>query len=758
MKKIGLALIASLLIVPSCVKELETIDNTGEPAGETTVITAGFEGAKTALQSDSKKIYWTSGDAICVNGVTSETLSLAEPAATATFTFASALTDEKKAVYPASIWTSDGTVTLPALQDAGDNVTFASGALPLVAYAASGNTLSFKSMLAIIKLQLKKGATDDNIAYVEFSGRNGEQVSGAFSVNYSTGALTGTSVADADKKVQVTVGKALSSTPTVIYIAVPAGTYSNGFKIKVVDVNDVTMTKYVGAITLNRGSLYPTPVDTFDADNTIKAFVKSYVNILKIWERTTGTIDLLKGEDYAGGSYNVTDAHYVPSTTTITVGEKTYNTADMLETAMRSYLLVRGYNGLDTESKGAGSIAALAGGAVGMSETTVPPTHDYYWGSMPYNETAGNGGYFRTTGGVSHIVTTDVLDNWAMRALNFQHGQSISNMCTYPGGGITTYTGSFCSMRALLTYASFFKYMLDNGYDKGTQVLSDAIIHTDLFTTMPDPEDNHNGIWLWSTHMTTVDLDDLASKGIKNIILNEAAFTSHGRERTMSFMDAAHARGMRVHIWLQCFYDGSWIRPVDNENVCYKQDLFDEIIERAVNYVGYGADGIHLDYVRFPGDASSYNPSPSVTATGAITEFCRQMNVAVKAKNSSTILSAALMPEKYSEAYYGQDPSQMGAYIDIFMPMIYYRCDGYRTSGGESWATDIANHFAIRGAPAKVWAGFTTYYDTDGEKTVPMSASQIRYDAELFAGTSAEGVVLFRYNIGDLPDLTDLWD
>ena len=757
MKKIGLALIASLLIVPSCVKELKTIDNTGEPAGETTVITAGFEGAKTALQSDSKKIFWTSGDAISVNGVSSEALSLAEPAATATFTFASALTDEKKAVYPASIWTSDGTVTLPDVQDAGTNVTFASGALPLVAYASSGNTLSFKSMLAIIKIQLKKGATDDNISYVEFSGRNNEQVSGVFSVNYSTGALTPTSAADADKMVQVTVGKALSGEPTSIYIAVPAGTYSNGLKIKVVDVNGVTMTKYIGAITLNRGSLYPTPVDTFDADNTIKAFVKSYVNILKIWERTTGTIDLLKGENYAGGSYNVTDAHYVPSTTTITVGEKTYNTADMLETALRSYLLVRGYNGLDVKHYGAGSIAALDGGAVGMSET-VPDTHGFIWGDNPYNETSGNGGYFRTTSGVSHIVKTDVLDNWAQRALNypFTHSNKISNMCTYPGGGITTYTGSFCSMRALLTYASFFKYMLDNGYDKGTQVLSDAIIRTDLFTTMPDPEDNHNGIWLWSTHMTTVDLDELATKGIKNIILNEAAFTSHGRERTMAFMDAAHARGMKVHIWIQCFYDGSWISPVDDENVCYKQDLFDDIIDRAVRYVGYGADGIHLDYVRFPGTASSHNPSPSVTATGAITEFCRQMNVAVKAKNPAVILSAALMPEKYSEAYYGQDPSEMGAYVDILMPMIYYRCGSYR-SMGEAGAISVANHFATLGAPAKVWAGFTTYSEVDDVVT-PLGASDIRYDAELFAGTSAEGVVLFRYNIGELPDLTDLWD
>ena len=759
MKKIGLALIASLLIVPSCVKELETIDNTGEPAGETTVITAGFEGAKTALQSDSKKIYWTSGDAICVNGVTSETLSLAEPAATATFTFASALTDEKKAVYPASVWTSDGTVTLPALQDAGDNVTFASGALPLVAYAASGNTLSFKSMLAIIKLQLKEGATSDDIAYVEFSGRNGEQVSGAFSVNYSTGALTGTSAADADKKVQVTVGKALSSSPTVVYIAVPAGTYSNGFQIKVVDMNDVTMTKYVGAITLNGGSLYPTPVDTFDADNTIKAFVKSYVNILKVWERTIGTIDLMKGEDYGSGSYNALGAHYVPSTTTITVGGKTYNTADMLETALRCYLLVRGYNGLDTEKYGKGSIAALAGGAVGMSETTVPDTHDYYFGTAPYSETPGNGGFLHTSGGDYHSVKVDILDNWAMRSLNFQHGRAITNICSYSGGQLSGYSGSFCPMRALITYAYFFKYMLDNGLDKGTDVSASTAIRTELFQPVSAPfaDPDHNGIWLWSSHMTSIDLNELASKNIKNIFLNEAAFTSYESVTYKSFIEWAHSLGIKVHAWLQCFYSGgAWVSPVDDENVCYKQDLFNEIIGRATTYIGYGVDGIHLDYVRFPGTASSHNPSAEITAVGAVTEFCRQLNVAVKAAKSSAVISAAMMPEAYSENYYGQNPAQMGAYVDVFIPMVYFRTDGYKNTS--TWAINTANHFATRGAPAKVWAGITTYSEPDNHTTTPMTASEIRTDCEIFPGTQSEGVVLFRYGLGEVPDLNGLWN
>ena len=212
---------------------------------------------------------------------------------------------------------------------------------------------------------------------------------------------------------------------------------------------------------------------------TIKDFAKEYVKILDIWQNTTG--EIVMHPDVPDET--VANAHYVPSTTTITVGAKTYNTADMFETALRSYLLIRGYNGLETEKYGKNSIPALEGGAVSMSETEIPETHGYYWGSAPYNETKGNGGHLvmGTADENEHCkVKTDILDNWAMRSLNFQKGQSITNLCGYSGGQLDGYYGCFCSQRALLTYAFFFKYMLDNNLDKGTQVADDQIIRSEL--------------------------------------------------------------------------------------------------------------------------------------------------------------------------------------------------------------------------------------------------------------------------------------
>ncbi len=212
---------------------------------------------------------------------------------------------------------------------------------------------------------------------------------------------------------------------------------------------------------------------------TIKEFAQEYVKILDIWQKTTG--EVVMHPDVP--EETVANAHYVPETTTITVGGKTYNTADMFETALRSYLLIRGYDGLETEKYGKNSIPALEGGALAMSTTPVPDTHGYTWGSSPYNETKGNGGHLvmgNDENGEHCKVKVDILDNWAMRSLNFQHGQDITNLCGYAGGQLPGYYGCFCSKRALLTYAFFFKYMLDNNLDKGTQVSDDTIIRSEL--------------------------------------------------------------------------------------------------------------------------------------------------------------------------------------------------------------------------------------------------------------------------------------
>lgn len=269
---------------------------------------------------------------------------------------------------------------------------------------------------------------------------------------------------------------------------------------------------------------------------------------------------------------------------------------------------------------------------------------------------------------------------------------------------------------------------------------------------------NTNAIWLWSKYMNEVDLQELSDKDIGNIILHEVAFTSHGVDSTVAFVQRAQEIGLKVHIWFQCFYnDGKWVSPVDDENCCFRQDYYDSLITRAKYYVDLGVDGIHLDYIRFGGTAKKHNLTDEVNSVGAVTEFCRQINAAIKPEHPQIVLSAALMPEIESQDWYGQDPAQMGRYLDVLMPMIYRYTPNYKALG-EDWPVESASYFAREGYPAQVWAGTTTYDGGDEGIVKDLPAEQIFKDCRDYRNTGAAGVVLFRYGLGELPDLHGIFD
>ncbi len=271
-----------------------------------------------------------------------------------------------------------------------------------------------------------------------------------------------------------------------------------------------------------------------------------------------------------------------------------------------------------------------------------------------------------------------------------------------------------------------------------------------------------NAIWLWSTHTNQwLENDGALMKNMKalgydHILLNYAAFAQNSMKVTKQFLELAAETGMMLHVWMQCFYQGGrWISPVDDANNCYKQDLFDRIVADAKTYVEeYGAQGIHLDYIRFGGTAYKHNPSPEVTAVGAVVECCRQVREGVDACTDGVILSAAMMAEDNASYYYGQDAAKMGRHIDIFMPMIYrYHAGGVKY--GDEWCKRMSRLFTTV-TDSQVWAGITTY-EYVGENVSGLSAEAIRADANVFLDTDCTGLVLFRYGLGTFPDVTTLW-
>ena len=267
-------------------------------------------------------------------------------------------------------------------------------------------------------------------------------------------------------------------------------------------------------------------------------------------------------------------------------------------------------------------------------------------------------------------------------------------------------------------------------------------------------------VWVWSSHTAEL-MDNDAAKlrnikklGYDHILLNFAAFQEYNLLKTLPFLEKCDELGINVHAWMQCFYkNGSWISPVDDENKCYKEDVFADIRDHARFYIeNFGVKGLHLDYIRFGGTASKHNPSADVTAVGAVNRCCRELREISDSYDEGLIMSAALMPEPNTEYAYGQSPSQMGKYIHILMPMLYR----YTYKWSDSGCKSTTNWFCNNSGGADVWAGITTYTGNDSGGVKGMDAEAMRKDIDIFLDTKAKGIVLFRYGLGTFPDVNDL--
>ena len=261
-------LLAAMGLLASCEKEMQEPVETAEIPSVKTVLSVGINPeTKTYLgeaEEGVRKVYWSNGDKIAVNGTASDALDgLADNTASTTFEFKGVLSTPYNVLYPASIYTDATHVTLPAIQTYKAD-GFADGMFPMAGYSADGNDIAVSHLCSLIKVSVKRATSDadeDNIVAVRFKGRNSEKVSGSFEINYATPALTAASGEGADLEVRVVKNQASStSTALIYYIAVPARTYSNGFDIIVQDANGHIMTKSkTSSLTAVAGKEYNMP-------------------------------------------------------------------------------------------------------------------------------------------------------------------------------------------------------------------------------------------------------------------------------------------------------------------------------------------------------------------------------------------------------------------------------------------------------------------------------------------------------------------
>ncbi len=256
------------------------------------------------------------------------------------------------------------------------------------------------------------------------------------------------------------------------------------------------------------------------------------------------------------------------------------------------------------------------------------------------------------------------------------------------------------------------------------------------------------GYWVYGEDIKSVNLNSLASQGTTDLFLNYAAISKHGQSTVESWISSANKLGMKVHIWMQTFYEGgSWTNPVKSGSP--NTAFFTKKISEAQTYAKIkGVSGIHFDYLRYPGTA--YKTSGG---TAAISEFVKQACDSIHKINANLIVSCALMPETTSNAYYyGQDYSVISQHMDVVIPMIYKGNYGKAST----WITTTAKWFVDNSKGAQVWAGIQGY--KSDSSVVKLSAADVKTDAQAALNGNAPGVIIFRWGVTNFVDFNSLSD
>lgn len=231
-----------------------------------TVLTVELPGTtKTVLgeaQDGVRPVLWCKGDKISVNGVVSDPLDVEGDVLKADFVLSGQVSAPYEIIYPAGMVKDAETVTLPAGQKyaAGDNIV--SGSMPMAGYSATESVM-MKQVCGILGIRLKMGTEANLIRYIEVTALGGEPVCGDFTVDYQNCTLS--SEAKDANVIRMEVQKALSTeSASAFNVILPAGVYSQGFSVKVVDENGQAMIRNIGGRReLGAGKLMLMPELTF---------------------------------------------------------------------------------------------------------------------------------------------------------------------------------------------------------------------------------------------------------------------------------------------------------------------------------------------------------------------------------------------------------------------------------------------------------------------------------------------------------------
>ena len=297
MKKIFRSVAAlAVVMFAGCTTDL-TNEVVTPVTSESTTLTIGFDQTKVYLgdlTDGVRKVYWSEGDQVVVNGITSAAAVINEEnKGVAEFTFESALSFPYSTLYPAEAYVDAQTIHLAANQGRGlENV--ASNALPMAGYAtAEGEGMVLHHLTGAVKLQIKvaeaEGADLHSIRRVELWGNNNEQMTGDFTIDYASATLAPADP-NGDGVIRVEINKDNTEDGVLtVFAVVPAQEYANGISVRIIDKAGHYMDVKSSAMTIAKGEIKAMPAVEFVPTGTIidteisiasaatwNAFVKAY--------------------------------------------------------------------------------------------------------------------------------------------------------------------------------------------------------------------------------------------------------------------------------------------------------------------------------------------------------------------------------------------------------------------------------------------------------------------------------------------------
>ena len=226
MKQLLKSLLAVVVLFTySCTTDTTEDLGIGLNNGQVTEFAVSLEESRTQLGEKAGEVYpllWSEGDQISINGVASTALSASEAGvASATFSVAGNPAKPYCIAYPAA---PAGQVLFAEKQMHTSNTTFASGVSTMYAYSTDGTTGEIKHLTGVLKFGVTGSAT---LVKAQISTIDRKPIAGAFAFDFEKGEATATEASKSLIEYSFGEGVQLSSEPTYLHVAVPAGVYGD---------------------------------------------------------------------------------------------------------------------------------------------------------------------------------------------------------------------------------------------------------------------------------------------------------------------------------------------------------------------------------------------------------------------------------------------------------------------------------------------------------------------------------------------------